>query len=135
MSSFICPLPSSEGEDEEDEITMGRLIQLQEKMASTKKNSLYLDDVLKSSSSDDIDSEDDEDDENYEDSDEAMDSAYEDTAKEQNDESVISCTIDDGSVITKTKNYFVDDISKSSNVSGAPLRFARCNSASTALLR
>ena len=116
MSSFICPLPSSEGEDEEDEITMGRLIELQEKMASTKKNSLYLDDVLKSSSSDDIDSEDDEDDENYEDSDEAMDSAYEDTAKEQNDESVISCTIDDGSVITKTKNYFVDDISKSASL-------------------
>lgn len=102
---FVCSLPSSEEEDEDDEITMGRLIELQEKMARKKMSSLYLDDVLKSSSSDVTDSEDDD----YEECDEAEVNDDENTAQVGNEGIVANRTIDDGSVVTKTKNYFLDD--------------------------
>lgn len=102
---FVCSLPSSGEEDEDDEVTMGRLIELQEKAAKKKMSSLYLDDVLKSSSSDGTDSEDDD----YEECDEAEVNDDENTAQVGNEGIVANHTIDDGSVVTKTKNYFLDD--------------------------
>lgn len=91
-TSFICSLPSGE-DDDGDEITMGRLIELQEKMSKTKKMNLILDDVLQSSRSDGTDNGDDGDSSIYSNEDddgEAEDDVDEEIEEGEDDESSIS---------------------------------------------